>query len=51
MNLYTVMAIGRVPIEEASKAVAPYFFLYLLVMILVALFPFIAAWLPTFVMG
>lgn len=51
MNLYTVMAIGRVPIEEASKAVAPYFFLYLLVMILVALFPFIATWLPNFIMG
>jgi C4-dicarboxylate transporter DctM subunit len=38
-------------LEEVIKGVIPYFFLYILTMILVMLFPFLSLWLPNHMIG
>ncbi|MSP68386.1 MAG: TRAP transporter large permease [Alphaproteobacteria bacterium] len=50
-NLFVATRLVNLPIEKISVQVIPFLFAYFAVIILVALFPQLALWLPTLVMG
>ena len=46
MNLFTIKAISRAPMGEIVRGVIPYVFLLVMALVLVAVVPSIALWLP-----
>lgn len=51
MNLFTIKAITRAPIEEIIRGVGPYVVLLMLGLVLLLAFPGIATWLPSTMMA
>ena len=49
--LYTVMAIAEMPIQRLVRAVWPFYLALLAVVILLAIFPGLALWLPSLIFG
>ncbi len=47
MNLYVVMGITKSPISKIVRGVTPFFFIMVLAMIIIALFPSLSTWLPS----
>lgn len=51
INLYAASSIFKVPLLEIGKAYIPFFFLLLIALILVVIFPGLSTWLPSLVYG
>jgi C4-dicarboxylate transporter DctM subunit len=47
MNLYVVMNITKSPITRIVRGVVPFFFIMVVMMFIVYLFPSLSTWLPS----
>ena len=51
INLYAASSLFNVPLVEITKAYIPFFFLLLIALILVIIFPQLSTWIPSLVYG
>ena len=51
INLYAASSLFNVPLVEITKAYVPFFFLLLIALILVIIFPQLSTWIPNLVYG
>ena len=51
INLYAASSLFKVPLVEIGKAYIPFFFLLLIALILVIIFPQLSTWIPNLVYG
>jgi tripartite ATP-independent transporter DctM subunit len=51
INLYAASSLFNVPLMEIGKAYVPFFFLLLVALILVTIFPGLSTWIPSLVYG
>jgi C4-dicarboxylate transporter DctM subunit len=51
VNIFAVSAMFKIPFADCVKAFIPFFFLMMIVLVLVVLFPALSVWLPNLVMG
>jgi C4-dicarboxylate transporter DctM subunit len=51
VNLFVTCGISKQPLEEVSKAIVPWFFVMLVALALIVLFPGLSTWLPTLLRG
>jgi C4-dicarboxylate transporter DctM subunit len=51
INLYAASSLFKVPLVEITKAYIPFFFLLLIALILVIIFPQLSTWIPNLVYG
>jgi C4-dicarboxylate transporter DctM subunit len=51
INLYAASSLFKVPLVDIAKAYIPFFFLLLIALILVIIFPQLSTWIPNLVYG